>query len=211
MSTSMAPHKRGWSRRRRYAAVFLPSIAVGLGWSVLTAQGALAASLHVSGLPTTITADRLVGTNFAQYGWFDGAKANPGAGIPGLIPVTRTGIENATLYNLCQSVTIPGFNVSLVIKAGTDSANPVKATNLVIDMSKLEGNATFTNIDIGGDASELSKGPKGFAGPQNMFSQEAQALEITKLKQTAYSTSAGTFTLNGLSLEVKTGTITCPV
>jgi Family of unknown function (DUF6230) len=211
MSTHVAQRNRSWSRRRRYAAVFLPSIAVGMGWSVLTAQGALAASLHVSGLPSTITADRLVGTGFAQYGWFDAANANAGAGIPSMIPVTRTGIQNATLYNLCQSVTIPGCNVSLVIKAGTDAANPVKATNLVIDMSKLAGNASFTNIDIGGDASELSKGPKGFTGPQNMFSQEAQALEITNLKQTAYSTSAGTFTLNGLDLEIKAGTSTCPV
>jgi hypothetical protein len=208
MSTEKA-RRRNWTRRRRYAAVFVPSLAAGLAWSFLTAQGALAASIHVAGLPSTITADRLVGEGFAQYGWFDAANANEDAGIPAMIPVARTGIVKATLYNLCQSVTIPGFNVTLVIKAGTNSNNPVTASNLVIDMTKLSGDATFKQIDIGGDASELSKAGPSFQGPQNMFSQEADGIEITNLKQTAYSTSAATFVLKNLDLQLVSGTTGC--
>lgn len=208
MATEKA-RRRNWTRRRRYAAVFAPSLVIGLGWSFLTAQGAFAASLHVAGLKSTITADTLVGKGFAQYGWVDAAKENADAGIPGLIPIARTGIVNAELTNLCQSVTIDALNVTLVIRAGTEPKRPVKATNLVIDMTELSGDAAFDNIDIGGDASELSKAGPDFQGPQNMFSQEADVVRITDLKQTAYATSAGTFLLRDLDLRLKSGTTGC--
>jgi hypothetical protein len=212
-----APAPTGRTRWRRFAAAVVPAVAVAAGIVMLEGQGALAASFRVSGIPAVITADRMVGQGFGQYGYFDAAKANSGAGIPGMLPVAVTGIKSATLYNLCQSVTIPGFNVSLVIKAGTDPARPVTAQNLFIDMDQMSGDAKFTNIEIGNDASDLdpttnpkAKGPAGLAGPQNMFGQQADMIEVTNLRQRAYATSAGTFVLNNMSLDLKMGTYTCP-
>lgn len=210
MTTDSTP-RAGRTRWRRFAAVTAPALAAALGIVALEAQGALAASFHVSGLPMVITADKMVGSGFDQYGFFDPAYENKAADIPSMIPVAITGIREAKLYNLCQSVTIPGFNVSMVITAGTDPDNPVTASDLFIDMSRLEGNATFKQIDIGIDAMDMEKGPKSDALiPQNMFGQQADSLVITNLKQTAYSTSAGTFTLQNMNMALKWGTYTCP-
>lgn len=221
MSEDVTP-RTGRTRWRRFAAAVVPATIAAGGIVVAMGEGALASSFRVSGIPAVITADRMVGQGFGQFGFFDPAKANPGAGIPGMIPVATTGIRSAKLYNLCQSVTIPGFNVSLVIKAGTDPNRPVLAENLFIDMDQMSGDATFTNIEIGNDASDLDpnnpppkpfkpgKGPAGLAGPQNMFGQQADTIEVTNLKQRAYATSAGTFVLKDMSLNIKLGSLACP-
>ena len=75
------------------------------------------------------------------------------------------------------------------------------ATNLVIGMSELSGNAEFTNINIGRDGGELSGNP----ALARTFGQNAEHVSIKNLRQIAYSTSAGKFTLNGLSMKVLTG------
>jgi hypothetical protein len=215
MSKDVTPGA-GRTRWRRFAALAVPATIAAAGIVVAQGEGVLAASFRVSGIPAVITADKLVGTGFGQYGFFDATHPNAGAGIPATLPVAITGIRSATLYNLCQSVTIPGFNVSLVIKAGTKPDRPVEATNLFIDMDQMSGDATFTNIEIGNDASDLdgknkgAKGPVGLAGPQNMFGQQADKIEVTNLKQRAYATSAGTFVLKDMNLALKMGTFTCP-
>lgn len=212
MSNAVNP-RVGRTRWRRFAALAAPAVLAASGILLMEGQGALAASFRVSGLPAVITADHLVGTGFGQYGYFDAAYPNKNAGIDAMIPVAITGIRSATINNLCQSVTIPGFNVSLVIKAGTKPDRPVEATNLFIDMTKLSGDAKFTNIEIGNDASDLykGKGPAGLKGaPNNMFGQQADVLEISNLKQTIYSTSAGTFVLKDMDMQIKWGSFTCP-
>lgn len=222
MSEDVTP-RTGRTRWRRFAAASVPATIVAAGIVVAMGEGALAASFRVSGIPAIITADRLVGTGFGQYGNFDATKPNTGAGIPAMLPVATTGIRSARLYNLCQSVTIPGFNISLVIKAGTEKDRPVEAENLFIDMDQMSGDATFTNIEIGNDASDLDpskppkpparpgKGPDGLQGNQNMFGQQADSIEVTNLKQRAYATSAGTFVLKDMSLNIKMGNYTCPM
>jgi hypothetical protein len=95
----------------------------------------------------------------------------------------------------------PG-GISLVIRAGTQKGNPATATDLLIDMTQLSGDATFTNIDIGADASSLSKGPSAAVGQAGGFGQQADKVTINGLRQVAWSTSAGTFALNGLDLHI---------
>jgi hypothetical protein len=68
----------------------------------------------------------------------------------------------------------------------------------VIGLNELRGDAVFTNIEIGNDAGDLSGVPV-LAG---QFGQRADRVVITDLEQTAYSTTAGTFRLNGLNLRV---------
>jgi hypothetical protein len=90
----------------------------------------------------------------------------------------------------------------LTINAGGGD-KPARATNLLLDVTELNGDATFTNIEIGRDASTLNKGPgKGAAGS---FGQQADRVVINDLKQVAWSTTAGTFTLTGLRLKVNVG------
>jgi hypothetical protein len=166
------------------------------------AQGAFAASFAVSGQSFKISADQLNGTGFAQYGGQD-KKVNGT-----VIPVAVSGIHSATLTNLCQSVVVPGTPISLTIRAGRAAGKPAEATDLLIGVTELSGDATFKNINIGQDASTLSKGgdkaklPDGVTG---YFGQEADSVVIDGLQQTAISTTAGTFKLTGLNLKVNLG------
>ena len=56
--------------------------------------------------------------------------------------------------------------------------------------------------EAGQDASTLNKGPAIAVGQIGGFGQQADSVTITGLQQVAWSTSAGTFVLNGLDLHV---------
>ncbi len=179
----------GKVRWRRFAIAIVPAVAIAGTLVGLTAEGALASSISVSGQEFTVTADELDGTGFAQYG-----NILPG-GPNGEQPVIVSAIQTATLSNLCQSVTIPTPLGDLTIRL-TAGANgtPVSADNLVVDANDLSGStATFTNISIGQDAGTLG----GTAGD---FGEEADSVTIDGLVQHAWYTTAGTFTLPNLSL-----------
>ena len=186
----------GRTNWRRFAvAAAVPAVAAGaLVFGM--ANGAFAASFAVSGQSFKISADKLEGTGFAQYGGQD--KKKDGSAIP----VAVSGISSAKLYNLCQSVKTPGLPISLTIRAGREEGKPAKATNLLIGVSELSGDAEFKEINIGQDASTLGLGGEDAHGETGAFGQEAKSVTINGLKQTAVSTSAGTFTLSGLNLKV---------
>ncbi|WP_298328321.1 DUF6230 family protein [Haloactinopolyspora sp.] len=184
--------KRTRTRWRRFAAAAVPATAVAAILMVGIANGAVPVALNVSGQTFKVSADQLVGEGFDQYGSMvvtaDGEE----------IPVAVSDIKHAELTNLCQSVATPGLPVTLVIRAGGDE--PAVAKNLTIGMDELRGDATFSNIDIGVDAAQLTKG--GGSGREGDTGQEADSVKITGLEQKAYTTHAGTFTLNGLSMKV---------
>jgi hypothetical protein len=186
----------GRTNWRRFAvAVAVPTAAAGalvFGMS----SGAFAATFAVSGQSFKISADKLVGTGFAQYGDQVSTKGDTH------IPVAISGISSAELYNLCQSVKTPGLPITLTIRAGREDNKPAKATNLLIGVSELSGDAEFTDINIGQDASTLGLGGKDAHGQAGTFGQEAQKVTITGLRQTAVSTSAGTFSLTGLNMKI---------
>jgi hypothetical protein len=184
----------------------LPAAALAGGIVLGMANGAIAASFAVSGQSFKISADKLVGKGFVQYGGFAKEKDARADDIFGKAhPVTTAAIADATLTNLCQSVRVKGTPISMVINAGGQPGQPAHATNLLIDMTDLKGDAVFTKIDIGRDATTLDAAgdiPGGKGGPDGAFGQQAQEVTITKLQQTAWSTSAGTFELKGLHLFV---------
>ncbi|OLE35471.1 MAG: cholesterol esterase [Actinobacteria bacterium 13_1_20CM_3_68_9] len=186
----------GGTRWRRFAVAFVPAVAVVGAIVVGMANGAIAASFSVSGSTFKVSADKLDGTGFVQYGGTVHDKAG------NIHPVAVSGIKSASLSNLCQSVVVPGTPISLVIRAGRDPNHPATATGLLIDMTQLSGDATFQNISIGQDASTLDKGPSTAVGQAGGFGQQADSVVITGLHQIAWSTSAGTFALNGLDLSV---------
>jgi hypothetical protein len=186
----------GGTRWRRFAVAFVPAVAVVGAIVFGMANGSIAASFAVSGSTFKVSADKLEGTGFVQYGGtVHDTKGN-------VHPVAVSGIKSATLTNLCQSVVVPGTPISLVIRAGGDPNHPASATGLLIDMTQLSGDATFENISIGQDASTLDKGPATAVGAPGGFGQQADKVTINGLHQVAWSTSAGTFTLNGLDLHV---------
>jgi hypothetical protein len=182
---------QGRTRWRRFAALLVPAVAVAGAVVFGMANGAIAASFAVSGQTFKVSASKLEGEGFVQYGSV--AREKNGTQHP----VAVSGIDNAKLYDLCQSVKVPNLPVVLTINAG-GGGNPATATDLLIDMESLEGNATFTNIQIGRDASDLG-------GTAGAFGQSADSIVIEDLRQVARSTSAGVFTLNGLNLKVNVG------
>ncbi|MEU2776353.1 DUF6230 family protein [Streptomyces sp. NPDC007162] len=189
--------RRGRVRGRRAAMMAVPATLAVAGLAVLTAQGALGVTLYISGMPFTVTAKSLDGTGFEQFGGLDTmADGSPNAGdTGGQVLVVTSAIKKATLDSLCQSVDLGGTN--LLIKAGSGSSK-VQATDLTTDSTLLTGDASFNNIEIGNDASTLTKA--GVKGPIGVFSQQADTVHIDNLRQTNYKTTAGTFTLPGLKL-----------
>jgi hypothetical protein len=205
----------GRTRWGRFGAVIAVSAAATTGMLALVAHGALAASFTVSGQQFKVSADRLVADSFVQYGSVD-ARAVRG-GDPEPEPVAVAAMTDATLYNLCQSVVtdLGSFgSVTLRIEAGKDHNHPVTASNMVVDMNQLDGNADFKNIQIGRDASTLDEGPTNDPSEiaqrqQAFFSQQAKSVTIDNLHQVAWSTNAEDFNLTGLSLRLSRGSNEC--
>ncbi len=200
---------RGGTRWKRFAVVMVPSVAATAAIGVALAQGALAASFSVSGQDFKVTADKLDGTGFLQYGAYDVQHGGKN------IPVAVSAFKDAKITNMCQSVVMPVplvGNVTMRLQAG-GTGTPVEAKNIYIDLDQLNADAQFDNINIGVAAGDSNKGPGMKGGGEHAdpggFAQEADHALLTGVKQTAWATSAGTFKLNGLSLRLLTGKQEC--
>lgn len=186
----------GRTRWRRFAAVVIPSTIAVSALMGGIASGSVPVALKVSGQTAMLTADKLEATGFSQFGAV--VKDKNGKEIP----VAASQIKEAKIYNLCQSVRVPGTDIVLIIRGGRGD-KPVYAKDLMIGMNYLAGDAVFKNIDIGTADSALSDGgtpPVGLAGN---FGQEADFATIHNLNQRFYSTHAGEFHLTGMSLNLK--------
>lgn len=206
MSASQHARDTGRTNWRRFSMMFGLSAAASAGALALIADGAVAAGLQVSGQSFKVSADRLVADGFVQYGGVNARMGFDEEPAQVAEPVAASAMRTATLTNLCQSVLIKNpflGNIVLRIEAGKNPDKPVRAKNMVVDMNQMDGNAVFTNMEIGVDASLLDKGPveKGKGDP-GMFAQQADHVEIDNLKQVAWATTAGEFSLTGLSLKV---------
>jgi hypothetical protein len=199
---------RGGTRWKRFAVVMVPSVAATAAIGVALSQGALAASFSVSGQQFKITADRLQGIGFVQYGAIDSTKA-------GKKPVAVTGFNSAKIRNLCQSVVVPVpvfGDVTMKLGAGAAGGPEVEAKKLYVDADELAANATLNNVDIGVAVDETTKGPgpnKGDKYLPGSFAQQAESATFTDVKQRAWATTAGTFKLSGLKMAVKKGKSEC--
>jgi hypothetical protein len=190
----------GRVRWKRFALIMVPSGIVAAALIGLTAEGAVGANISVSGQEYTVTANQLSGQGFEQFGSTvkSGGKQ---------IPVAESAIRSAKLTNLCQAVKIG--SVTLLLRAGRSAGDPVSASNLIVDASSLSGDASFHNIAIGQDAGTLSQVP-GTTGTPGSFGEQADTVTINHLVQNTWLTTAGTFTLPGLSLNINTNGGSCP-
>jgi len=184
----------GKTRWRRFAIVAVPGVVLAGALAGMTAKGAIASSISVSGQEYMVAAQQLQGQGFVQFG---GSVNSDQGGKNVTEPTIDSGIANATLKNLCQSVHMGRLTMRLTAGGGGD---PVKASNMVVDASGQTGSkAVFHNITVGQDASTLNKdgSESGMAGG---FGQQADSVTIDNLRQDTWLTTAGTFTLPGLKL-----------
>jgi len=191
----------GRTNWRKFAVSIGVPLAVAAGLVVALEEGAIAASFTVSGQNFKLSATELDGNGFTQYTSLltqsDGKQH----------VTAMSGIHDATITKLCQTVAAGPIIMRIDAGDGTTDSTNVHATDLLIGMSDLQGNATFTNIQIGLDGSTMTADGKDPAthGQAGGFGQQATQVNIKDLKQTATYTSAGTFTLNGMHLHLYVG------
>ena len=189
------------SHAGRIAMVAIPTGVVSAMLMGGVAQGAVPVSFAISGTQFKISSTELDGTGFSQYSGV--AKDAEGAEHADV----TANIKNASLENLCQSAVqeTPLGKVGILIKAG-GKGEPATAKDLQIGMTGLEGDASFKNIRIGVDASDVNTKEKGSKGD---FSQDADTVNIKDLKQDSWSTTASVFTLKDMSLKLTDGSEQC--
>jgi len=186
----------GRVRWRRFAIILVPATALMVMLLILTAQSVLAVSISISGKPFNVTARQLQGQGFELFGVLQQSATNDLPGHSNQIVLAATALRSASISDLCQTVDVLG--VPMIITAG-DGGTPVTATNLVVDADQFSGNASFTQLTLGRDASTLNAVP-GVLGQAGGFSMEATQVTISDLRQHAYAVSASTFTLPGFQL-----------
>ena len=183
------PISRPRSSPTKSAVNVSPSSRTSTSASTPTAS-AIASSISVSGQEFLVTATQLNGTGFEQFG-------GEVTGASGAQPVIISAIHSASLADLCQSVAVGPVTLRLTAGGG---GNPVTADNLIVDASGQTGSeAIFHNITIGQDAGTLTEDP-GTTGQPGGFGQQADSITINNLVQHTWLTTAGTFTLPGLSI-----------
>jgi hypothetical protein len=168
--------------------IVLAAVPVAVVATVLmggVANGAVPVSFAVSGSQFQISASELDGTSFSQYAGVTTDTAG------GQHQVAIANIGQASLADLCQSVV---------------TTTPLGKVGIQIGMTDLKGDATFNNIRIGVDASTVNTTAKGTAGD---FAQDADSIKIDGLQQTAWSTQAAVFTLNGMHVQLTDGSKGC--
>ena len=195
---------KGKFTAKRAGRILIAAVPVAVVATVVlggVAQGAVPVSFAISGSQFKISASVLDGTGFSQYA---GTSKDSNGGEH---QVAIANIANATLTNMCQSVVsdTPLGKVGVKITAG-GGGKPVVAQGLQIGMTDLKGDATFTNIRIGLDASTVNTSAKGSAGD---FAQDSDGINIKGLQQVSWSTTAAVFELNGMHVQLTNGDDEC--
>jgi cytochrome c5 len=189
--TKAATGRVAW---RRYALLTAPAVATAAFAVVLTGEGALAASFAVAGEPFKLSAKTLTGKGFVSYPSVDtGADGTKHA-------VTPAGFASAQITDLCQSVVTKTPLGTVIMRLTAGGTTPVEAKNLVADFDQLSGDITFTDYVSGVDASQLTGGPT--TGEKGRWGQQASQIRIENLRQHTLSTTAGTFVLTDLKIDV---------
>ncbi|CAL9532420.1 hypothetical protein SUDANB58_04073 [Streptomyces sp. enrichment culture] len=207
----MESQVRGGTRWKRFAVVMVPSVAATACVGIGLAQGALAASFAVSGQQFKVSAGHLHGVGFAQYGGIDTGYTTTKGEKTTRHPVAISSFERAEITEMCQSVKtelpLIGKTIYLRLDAGPNDEQKVVATNLYIDVARLDADAEFKNIDIGVAVKDLTEGPdvkKDDVVQQGGFAQQAEEADLYEVRQTAWATTAGSFKLSGLKMRLGT-------
>ncbi|WP_344671448.1 DUF6230 family protein [Catenulispora yoronensis] len=208
MKDAIGAQVLGGTKWKRFALVMVPTVGIAGAMTVMMANGVLASSFAVSGQQFKVSADSLIGQTFAQ----SGTVMVTADGKPHAVAVA--GIKTADIKNMCQSVDVPILglgSLTIVLRAGADT--PVHATDLVLDADQVNADALFEGVNIGASAADIQahaniagwqKTDKTGTKPEDFaagdFGQIVDKATLTNVTQTAYSTTAGTMSLKGLSI-----------
>ncbi|MGK5544309.1 DUF6230 family protein [Streptomyces sp. URMC 127] len=199
--TSRAGIRRGRTNWPRFALASFAATLLAAGTATVTTAAGIPMSFAVAGSPFTVTAHRLEATGATQFASF--RKDAQGVGRAAAV----VGVRSARISGLCQSAVArtPLGPVTLVIRSGSDE--PVRAENMVLDLSHLSGDMTFGSVEMGRDAATLrASGATGLAGT---YGQQARTLTVDNLRLKAWSLTAGTFSLAGADMSVQRGERPC--
>ncbi|MFL6127349.1 DUF6230 family protein [Actinophytocola sp.] len=196
--------RRGRIRWLRFAGVLAAGLALAALLLTGLAQGALAASFAVSGTSFKISADKLVGTGFVQFGGTDNGADGPHA-------VGVSGFRTAAADNFCQSVALRGLPLvgDVTLRLVSPGPEGMSATNIVLGVAGLTGDMTLVNSAIGVDASQVSQGPPGVLGQPGGFAQQAEQATVVAPRMVAWSATAYTLRLKNLSMSLRAGDDEC--
>lgn len=215
-ASTQGPH--GTRLGRNIAGLVPASAGVGV-LGLLISQGALAATMNLSGANVSIRSNNLAGSGL---GAFLNTANTPTGGTPAL----RIGVTSATMDGLCawvkQTFPAPIGDVYMVIKAGAKvnkdgvpTANPgpgdlLTANNVYLEASSMSSSsATLAKIDnmmlgIDAPAIQMPSGSSGTPGP-------GQPMAPTNFASAATS---GTLGVQGSGLNpdgtVKPGNVSVP-
>jgi Family of unknown function (DUF6230) len=195
MTMAFADRPDGHTRWGRFAIAFiLPMIAVAvIAGSLLS--GVLAATLSVGGIPIQLKVPQLQGQSLGAFG-------NAAPLVEGDKQVATAGIGNATITGgLCAAIEVPvpvlgGFTIML----NSPQDKQITAKSMVLDITQLKGDLEASNIVIGRDASALSQG--GLKGPAGSNGIQSEVVTLSNVEGTAYSLSAGSLKVQGISIDV---------
>ncbi|TDD96358.1 DUF6230 family protein [Actinomadura rubrisoli] len=193
----------GKVRWKRAALLMVPSLTAAAALVTLTMRGSIAANFTIAGDEFKISADRLDGAGLVQFTGLD--KDSKGRSEHVLI----TGIRSAEMRNMCASMLAdtPAGPITLLLRSGRDT--PVRATSLVIDLTRMETGATFEGLALGRDAASLSGGPNDVLGAPGQYGQQAKRLQLTGFRLQTQAVTAGNFMFAGLKIAVKPGRHEC--
>ncbi|GAA4291212.1 DUF6230 family protein [Actinokineospora soli] len=196
--------QRGRTRWGRAAVVAVPALGAIGAMTAAMAQGLLAATFAVSGVPMTVKSGQMQGTGFAGTVY---EAAGQG--------VTYVGLTQANLDGLCAAVspTVPIVGV-VTLKITAGDADPatteLSAGNLLLDAKNLTGNGEFTGLKLGISSAAMDVGPTEVRKGAGDFGLQAGTAKVTGLNASALSAQvAGTFKLDNLSLGVTAGQSSC--
>ncbi|MFV0137546.1 DUF6230 family protein [Streptomyces sp. HMX87] len=191
---------RGRTNWRRFAAASVGALALAFGTVATTTAASVPVSFAVAGSPFSVTAEHLHADGAVQFASFREDASGRSR------PTAVVGIRQARIRDLCQSAVArtPLGTATLQIRAGRE--HPVRAKGMALDLARLEGDMTFRSVEMGRDASTLEG---GLTGPAGTYGQQARTLTIKNMRLRAWSLSAGMFTLDGATMDVRAGEHRC--
>jgi hypothetical protein len=195
--------EQGRVRWNRFALVFIPAMVVGSLLFCATVQGAIGAAFVVAGQTIKVSASEIRAFGVSEFG----SHLETKNGKP--IPVFVTASRRTEIFNLCESYLLrtPLGTATVKVTGGT-GGEPVTGVNHVVYAKRLHGHTSYTNLQIGRDASTLDSVPGVIGSPGNV-GQYSSVVIVRDSRQIQIALSAESLAIPDSSLRVLIGEHEC--
>ncbi|GAB2842478.1 DUF6230 family protein [Actinocorallia aurea] len=183
-------------RWRRFAAVLVPSLACGGVLAAAVGQGALAASVAVSGRDMKVSADRIEGTGYVTYP----SVASSADGTEHAVTVLA--VKSARVRALCQSSVIdtPLGRYVVRLRSAPDGP-PVRVSGLALSATSVDADLDFTSLELNRDAATLDAVP-GSTGVPGQYGIQALGFAVTDVRVQSWSVFSSSIHVKGMRLSI---------